>query len=288
VFVKAESLQRTGSFKFRGAYNRVSRLSSDERHKGVVAYSSGNHAQGVAAAARMTGCPAVIVMPADAPAAKLEATRALGAEVVVYDRFGQSREDIAADIAERSGAVVVRPFDDPWVIAGQGTVGLETLDQLRAAGAGADVLLCPASGGGLMAGVALAFEEWSPETALYTAEPAGFDDHARSLKAGRRVTNPAGSRSLCDALMAPEPGEITFAINQPRLSGGYVVSDEEALQAMAFAFRHLKLVVEPGGAAALAVLLSGRAELGGRTAVAVVSGGNVDPAVFVRALGVAS
>jgi threonine dehydratase len=285
VLVKAECLQRTGSFKFRGAYNRISRLTAEERGRGVVAFSSGNHAQGVAAAARLVGCPAVIVMPADAPATKIEATRGFGAEVVTYDRYSQSREAIAAALAAERGAIVVPPFDDPLVIAGQGTVGLEAAGQLQAAGSIADVVLCPASGGGLIAGVSLAFERLSPATRAYVVEPAGFDDHARSLAAGQRVSNPPGAHTLCDALMAPEPGEITFAVNRRTLTGGLAVTDDETLAAMAFAFRHLKIVLEPGGATALASLLSGRLPLKGRTALVVASGGNVDPAVFARAIG---
>ena len=284
VFVKAECLQRTGTFKFRGAYNRVSRLTDDERRRGVVAFSSGNHAQGVAAASKMAGCAATIVMPADAPALKIARTRGYGAEVVLYDRFNENREAIASKIASETGAVVVPPFDDPYVIAGQGTVGLEIAEQLLETGATADVLICPASGGGLMAGVALAFETLSPKTALYCAEPAGFDDHALSLKAGERVSLTPTTASLCDALMSPSPGAVTFPINQPRLAGAVDASDEEVLAAMAFAFEHLKLVIEPGGAAALAALLAGRIALNGRTAVIVASGGNVDPATFVRAL----
>ena len=284
VFVKAECLQRTGTFKFRGAYNRVSRLTDDERRRGVVAFSSGNHAQGVAAAAKMAGCAATIVMPADAPALKIARTRGYGAEVVLFDRFNENREAIASKIASETGAVVVPPFDDPYVIAGQGTVGLEIAEQLLETGATADVLICPASGGGLMAGVALAFETLSPKTALYCAEPAGFDDHALSLKAGERVSLTPTTASLCDALMSPSPGAVTFPINQPRLAGAVDASDEEVLAAMAFAFEHLKLVIEPGGAAALAALLAGRIALNGRTAVIVASGGNVDPATFVRAL----
>ena len=286
VFVKAEVLQRTGSFKFRGAYNRISRLTEQERKAGVVAYSSGNHAQGVATAAKLVGAPAVIVMPSDAPMLKIENTRALGAEVVLYDRATDSREEIAARVqAERGGAILVPPFEDRYVIAGQGTAGREIARQLELRGATADVLLCPTSGGGLTAGIALAMKTLSPATSLYGVEPAGFDDYARSLAAGRRVKNPSQSGSLCDALLTPEPGEMTFAINQPRLAGVLVVTDEDALAAVAFAFRHLKLVVEPGGAVALAALLSGKLELKGRTAVVVASGGNVDPAIFARALG---
>ncbi len=284
VWVKAEPLQRTGSFKFRGAYNRLSRLSQAERKAGVVAFSSGNHAQGVAAAAAMVGCPAVIVMPSDAPAIKVDATLAHGAQVVFYDRFTQSREAIGAAIAAERGAVLVPSFDDAHVIAGQGTVGLEVARQLQGLGVAADLLACPVSGGGLIAGVALAFEALSPFTRLYSVEPEGFDDHARSLRAGARVAGEPGARSLCDALLAPAPGGLTFAINGPRLAGGLVVSDAEALSAMAFAFRHLKLVVEPGGAVALAALLSHKLALGGRTAVVVASGGNVDPDLYARAI----
>jgi threonine dehydratase len=285
VFVKAECLQRTGSFKIRGAYNRLARLTEAERPKGVVAFSSGNHAQGVAAAAKMLGVPAVIVMPSDAPKMKVEATRALGGEVVLYDRFTQSREAIAARIGEERGAVVVPSFDDPFVIAGQGTVGLEVARQLQELGAAADVLVCPASGGGLMAGIALAFEQLSPATQLFTAEPAGYDDHRLSLEAGELIALKPAGPSLCDALLAPQPGELTFAINGRRLSGGYAVTDAEALAAMAFAFRHLKVVLEPGGAVALAAVLSGKAALDGRTALVVASGGNVDAEVYFEAVG---
>ncbi len=284
VFVKAEALQRTGSFKFRGAYNRISRLTPEERVRGVVAFSSGNHAQGVAAAAGLVGCPAVIVMPADAPASKIASTRRFGAEVVLYDRYTESREDIAAGIAAERGSVTVPPFDDQFVIAGQGTVGLEAARQLAEIDVEADVLLAPASGGGLIAGIALAFERLSPKTRIYTAEPAGFDDHARSLAAGTRQKNGSDGRSLCDALLAPQPGEITFQINGRLLAGGVSVTDEQALAAMAFAFRHLKVVIEPGGATALAALLSGALKLDGRTAVAVASGGNVEADIYARAL----
>lgn len=287
VFVKAECLQRTGSFKIRGAYNRLARLTEAERPRGVVAYSSGNHAQGVACAARLLGVPAVIVMPSDAPRMKVEATRALGGEVVLYDRFTESREAIAARIGEARGAVVVPSFDDPDVIAGQGTVGLEAARQLGDAGATADVLICPASGGGMMAGIALAFEALSPRTRLYTAEPAGYDDHRRSFEAGERIALKPPGPSLSDALLAPQPGELTFPINKRLVSGGFAATDEQALAAMAFAFRHLKIVLEPGGAVALAAVLSGQAGLDGRTALVVASGGNVDAEVYARALGTA-
>lgn len=286
VFVKAECLQVTGSFKIRGAYNRLSRLGDDERRRGVVAFSSGNHAQGVAASARRLGIPAVIVMPSDAPRMKIEATRGYGAEIVLYDRFTQSREEIAAKIAAERQAVVVPSFDDFHVIAGQGTAGLEAARQLSGLGETADVLVCPASGGGLIAGIGLAFAELSPGTGLYVAEPEGFDDHRLSLEAGRPVAVTPSRSSLCDALLASRPGELTFALNGPRLSGAHAVTDEEALAAMAFAFRHLKIVLEPGGAAALAAILAGKAALEGRTALVIASGGNVDEQVFSRALAI--
>jgi len=284
VWVKAEVLQRTGSFKFRGAYNRLCRLNADQKKRGVVAFSSGNHAQGVADAARELAMPALIVMPSDAPTIKREATIGYGAEVVLYDRFTESREAIAAQIAQDRGAVVVPAFDDFYVMAGQGTVGLEAAQQLHAMGQTADLLLCPASGGGLLGGIGLAFEALSPQTALYVVEPEGFTDHADSLAAGQPVTRVSNCASLCDALMAPRPGDLTFAINGPRLSGALAVSDDEVLSAMAFAFRHLKLVIEPGGAVALAALLSGKQDLAGRSALLIASGGNVDPRVFVQAL----
>ncbi len=284
VWIKAETLQRTGSFKFRGAYNRLCRLSDDERTRGVVAFSSGNHAQGVAHAAQILDMPAVIVMPTDAPAIKRDATIGYGAEVILYDRFTQSRESIAARLAAERGAVVVPAFDDFFVIAGQGTVGLEAVDQFEALGAAPDVLLCPASGGGLLAGIGLAFEARFPAAKLYVVEPEGFTDHADSLAAGHPVARAPGPASLCDALMSPRPGDLTFALNGPRLAGALSVTDDQVLAAMAFAFRHLKLVIEPGGAVGLAALLSGQLSLAGRTAVVIASGGNVDPETFEKAL----
>ena len=284
VYVKAECLQRTGSFKFRGAYNRLCRLTAEERVAGVVAFSSGNHGQGVAVAARRLKMPAVVVMPSDAPAMKIEATRAQGAEIVLYDRATGSREAIAARIAEERGAIVVPSFDDFHVIAGQGTVGLDAARQLARAGVQADALLCPASGGGLMAGINLALGALSPRTATYTVEPEGYEDHRLSLEAGVRTSIQPTQPSLCDALLSPQPGELTFAINQRRLKGALAVSDAEALAAMAFAFRHLKLVLEPGGAVALAAALSGRLDLKGQIVVVVASGGNVDAEVFSRAI----
>lgn len=278
VLLKAETLQVAGAFKFRGAYNRISRLSDDEKARGVVAYSSGNHAQGVAAAARAVGTRALIVMPSDSPAVKVAGVRAFGGEVRLYDRWTESREAIGAAIAAERGSVLVPPFDDPFVIEGQGTVGLEILEQ---AGAPIDRLLCGASGGGLIAGINLVMAEQSPETEVVVVEPEAFDDTGRSLEAGRRVGHPQGAPSICDALMSPMPGELTFPINR-RSAGAVTVSDAEVAEAMRFAFGQLKLVVEPGGAVSLAALLSGKVEAKGRTTAVVLSGGNVDPGLFAE------
>lgn len=276
VLMKAETLQCAGAFKFRGAYNRISRLSEAEKTRGVVAFSSGNHAQGVAAAAKLVGTPAIIVMPSDSPAVKVEGVRGFGGEVRFYDRWKESREAIGAEIAAERGSVLVPPFDDPFIIEGQGTTALELLDQADTA---IDQLLCGASGGGLMAGINLVMAERSPQTDVFVVEPEAFDDTARSLAAGERVGHPQGTPSICDALMAPMPGELTFPINR-RCAGAITVSDAEVAEAVAFAFRHLKLVVEPGGAVSLAALLAGRIETRGRTTAIVLSGGNVDPGLF--------
>jgi threonine dehydratase len=284
VLIKAEVLQRTGSFKFRGAYNLISRLSDEDRARGVVAYSSGNHAQAVAAVAELLGAPATIVMPGDAPRLKIEATRSYGAEVVLYDRYGESREEIAAALVAKSGATLVPPFDHPMIIAGQGTVGLEIGEDAAARGTAPDIVLVPCSGGGLVAGIALAIKHRFPGAAIHSVEPDGFDDTARSLRSGQREHAPAGARSICDALLAPTPGELTYPINRSLLAEGLSVSDTMARAAMAFAFRHLKLVVEPGGAVALAALLGARVNCAGKTVVVVCSGGNVDPDTYSRAL----
>jgi len=282
VFLKAETLQRTGSFKFRGAYNKLAALAAEQRTGGVVAFSSGNHAQGVAAAARLLGMPCVIVMPRDAPRAKRERTAAFGAEVVLYDRAHDDREAIASDIAARRGAVLVPPYDDALIIAGQGTAGREIVEDLGALGLKPDVVVATASGGGLIAGIALAVRARVPTAALYTAEPQGFDDHARSFRSGRREQNSAITGTICDALMARMPGKLTFAINQSLVGAGVVVSDEEVAAAVGFAFSELKLVVEPGGAVGLAALMTGKVDVEGKVAVAVLSGGNVDPEMFFR------
>ena len=280
LLLKAEPLQRTGSFKFRGAYNTIAQLTAEA----VVAYSSGNHAQGVACAAQLLGVAATIVMPADAPAIKLANTRAFGATVQLYDRERESREAIGAEIAERTGAALIKPYDDPRIIAGQGTVGLEIAAQASAIGATPDLALIPCGGGGLIAGCSLALHAAFPDIAIHACEPAGFDDTARSLAAGKRVANAPGTSSICDALLLPTPGELTFRVNRKHLAGGVVVTDDEVRTAMALAFRDLKLVVEPGGAVALAAALTGKVALQGRTVIVVLSGGNVDPAVYVDAL----
>jgi threonine dehydratase len=281
LLLKAEPLQHTGSFKFRGAYNAISQSTTPA----VVAYSSGNHAQGVARAARLLGRQATIVMPADAPAIKIENTRADGAEVRLYDRQRESREAIGAAISAEAGAALVRPYDDPHIIAGQGTVGLELAEQARAVGAIPDAALIPCGGGGLIAGCSLALTELCPDIEIFAVEPADFDDTGRSLAAGTRLSNLAGGRSICDALLAPCPGELTFALNRHLLAGGLVASDAAVTRAIGFAFRHLKLVVEPGGAVGLAALLGGAFDARGRTVAIVLSGGNVDPAAFAQALG---
>lgn len=281
VLIKAECLQRTGSFKLRGAYNRLAALPEAERARGVVAFSSGNHAQGVAEAARLFGVPAAIVMPADAPKSKAAGVTARGARIVTHDRDTEDREAIAAKIAAETGAHLTPSYDHPDVIAGQGTTGLEIAED---APEPFDALVCPVSGGGLMAGIGLAFETLSPATRLYTAEPAGFDDTRRSLLAGAVRANVSMSGSICDALMARRPGALTFPINKRLLSGGVAVSDAEALAAMAFAFRHLKLVLEPGGAAALAAVLLGKLDFRGARVCVVATGGNVDAGLFARAL----
>src|SRR5450631_1677358 len=282
VFLKPEMLQRTGSFKFRGAFNRMSSIPQAARGGGVVAFSSGNHAQGVAAAAQILNMPATIVMPRDAPLTKRERTKAFGAEVVLYDRDREDREVIARGIAEKHGATMVRPYDDPLVIAGQGTVGREIAEDLAALGIVPDIVVAPASGGGLVAGVATAIKARYPQAVLMSAEPEAFDDHARSLRSGQREPHGGQGRTICDALMASIPGELTFAINSRLLTEGLVASDAEVAEAVGFAFRELKLVVEPGGAVGLAALLAGRIDGRGKNVVIVLSGGNVDADLFAK------
>lgn len=282
IFVKAECLQVTGSFKARGGWSAVSALPPEARARGVIAFSSGNHAQGVAHAAAQHGAPCIILMPADAPEVKIANTRAYGSEVVLYDRATEDRDAIGARLAAERGLTLVKPYDDPQVIAGQGTVGLELAGQAAEAGVTeAPVLVC-CGGGGLASGIALALEARAPGLRVRTAEPAGFDDMARSLASGRRERNAALGGSICDAILTPSPGELTLPILR-RLGGpGEVVTDDQALRAVALAFSHLRLVMEPGGAAALAAALFDK-DLPD-TVIAVATGGNVDPEVFARAL----
>lgn len=281
VLVKPECLQHTGSFKFRGAWSAISALAPEARDHGVIAFSSGNHAQGIAAAARGHGISAVIVMPEDAPQLKIANTRALGAEVILYDRATGDRDAIGDQLAQERGLTLVKPFDDPQVIAGQGTIGLEI-----AADAGidkAEVLVC-CGGGGLTSGIALALEEQAPGMTTRPVEPEFFDDVTRSLASGKIERNERLSGSLCDAIITPQPGNITFPIMQRLCGAGLVVTEEEALRAMVLAWLRLKIVVEPGGAVALAAALFHPDEIEGDTVIAIASGGNVDPAVFQSAM----
>ncbi|WP_158744731.1 threonine/serine dehydratase [Acidisphaera sp. L21] len=284
VLVKPEPLQRTGSFKFRGATNATLKLTDAQRAAGIVTHSSGNHGQAVACAAASVGARATIFMPADAPAIKVESTRRWGAEIVHYDRARDNREALSAAYVERTGASLIPPYDHSDVMAGQGTLALELADDAKAAGLSLDALLVCTGGGGLIGGCALAMSGASPKTKVLAVEPEGWDDTGRSLREGHRVSNEPGGSMLCDALLAMTPGELTFAVNQTHLAGGLAVSDADVFAAMAFAFIHLKVVVEPGGAVALAALLSGKFDAKGQVVGIVISGGNVDPAVFGRAL----
>jgi threonine dehydratase len=282
VFLKAETLQRIGAFKFRGAYNKLSSIPADKRAAGVVAYSSGNHAQGVAAAAKIFNMRALMVMPKDAPRSKRERTAALGAQIVLYDRDTENREEIGRKLAQERGATLVPPYDDRFVIAGQGTVGIEIVEDLASLGLQADVITAGISGGGLTSGITLAVKERSPKTQIVTTEPEGFDDTARSLRSGKHERNTKISGTICDALMAPTPGDLTFPILHGAGSRGVAVSDAEVGAAIAYAFHELKLVVEPGGAVGLAALLTGKIDAKGKVAVAVLSGGNIDADLFAK------
>ncbi len=284
VFIKPECLQHTGSFKFRGAYNTISGLDPDVRAKGVIAFSSGNHAQGVALAAKMHGVPSVIIMPIDAPQLKIENTKALGAEVVLFNRDTEDRDEIGASLSAERDLTLVKPFDNPNVIAGQGTMGLEIAQDANALGIkDADVLVC-CGGGGLTSGIALACEADAPTLRVRPVEPAGFDDVARSLQSGNIENNSQTSGNICDAIITPQAGDLTFPIMHRLCGAGLAVTEDECLQAMAQAFLRLKIVAEPGGAAALAAALYHGDDLAGDAVIVTVSGGNVDPAMFTRAL----
>lgn len=288
VLVKAECLQHTGSFKFRGGWSAVSALTPAQRKNGVIAFSSGNHAQGVALAAKRHDCPAVIVMPKDAPAMKIANTRAYGADVVLYDRDNESREDIGAALAKERDLTLIRPYDEELVVAGQGTCGLEIAEQAAEMGVeNAEVLVC-CGGGGLTSGIALALAERAKTMQVRPCEPEGFDDVARSLASGRVQTNAQSSGSICDAIVTPAPGKLTFPIMQDLCGSGLVVSDDECLRAVALAFARLKIVIEPGGAAALAAALFRGDQIDTDTVIVVATGGNVDPQMFTKAIGTLS
>jgi threonine dehydratase len=277
VFVKAENLQRGGAFKMRGATNAIAALAPEVRKRGVIAFSSGNHAIAVSTAAKLFGVSAVIVMPSDAPKIKLETTRSLGAEVVTYDRVKESREEIGAKLSGDRGLAMIKPFDDPFVIAGQGTAGLEVGEEI-----GPDIVFVPASGGGLSTGTALAL----PKARIFAVEPEAHNDIQRTLEAGSIQRNAPGIRSICDGLLTEQMGELTYPIAKARFERVVPVSDEAVLHAMKFAFRHLKLVLEPSGAASLAALLEGGVDVSGQTVAIIASGGNVDAETFARALAV--
>ena len=284
VLIKAESLQRTGSFKLRGATNALLLLTPAQRSRGVVTFSSGNHGQAIACAAAALGMRAMIVTPADAPAIKRDATARWGAKIISYNRKTEDREAIGHAIVKKTSACLIPPYDHPDVIAGQGTLGLELAEDAKAAGLTLDSLLVCTGGGGLIAGCALALEAISPATRIFAVEPAGSDDTARSLAAGERLANDGSGSGLCDSLLSPMPGVLTFEINQSRLAGALIVTDDEVLRAMAWALIHLKLVVEPGGAVALAAVLAKKVHLSGSVTGIVLSGGNADPATLSRAL----
>ncbi len=285
LLIKAENLQKTGSFKIRGASSRISALSDVERGRGVVAFSSGNHAQGVALAAKYFGVAATIVMPEDAPKAKIEGTRSHGADVVLYDRVRESREEIAQNIAAETGAILVPPFEDPFIIAGQGSCGLEIAEQAKAMQAELDLFVTPTSGGGLASGCGIALKALSPATTLMVAEPEDFDDMKRSLETGERCQIEAGVQSICDALLLPTPGEKAFSIIKGLGFSGLAVSDADVRSAMGVAFRDYKIVVEPGGAVALAAILSGKVDVRGKTVCVITTGGNVDAKTFAEIIG---
>ncbi|MFD2207098.1 threonine ammonia-lyase [Kiloniella antarctica] len=284
IFLKSEVQQHTGSFKFRGAYNFICRLNSQQKKQGLISYSSGNHAQGVAYAAKLLGVKATIIMPSDAPVIKINNTRGFGAEVILYDRFNEDREVIGNQIIAKTNAILIPPYDHPYIIGGQGTCGLEIIEQVKEHGIQLDAAVICCGGGGLTSGSALAIKKLSPQTKVYSAEPKGFDDTARSISTGRRESVSPEARSICDAVLTPTPGEITFAINRELIEKGLVVSDDEVRRAVSFAFNTLKLVVEPGGAVALAAIIYQRIKTRKKAIALTLSGGNVDPSRFIECL----
>ncbi|OUR75688.1 hypothetical protein A9Q83_16950 [Alphaproteobacteria bacterium 46_93_T64] len=284
LFLKCEMLQKTGSFKFRGAYNAISKLTSPQKEKGVFAYSSGNHAQGIALAAKMMGVKATILMPEDTPEIKVANTKGYGATVLSYDRYKGSREEIGDRITAEQQLTLIKPYDNVDVISGQGTVGLEIIAQLAELHLKADCIAAPCGGGGLLSGISLAVATDCPTTQLFAAEPENFDDATRSLAAGERVANTGNHKSICDAIMTPTPGEITFPILKEKRATGLVVSEKEVTEAIRTAFNYFKVVIEPGGAVALAAYLSGKTDIKDKIVVAVASGGNIDPTLFSKLL----
>lgn len=285
VLMKAETLQHGGSFKFRGAFNRLSLLTDEERRRGVLAWSSGNHAQGVARAARLFGAPATILMPKDAPALKVAQVRAYGGEIVFFDRYTEDREAIGRAIATERGLALAPSYDHVDVIEGQGTLALEAVEQARAAGAEFDAFIVCCGGGGMTSGCATILEEISPNTEVLIAEPAGFDETWASIRAGKKLRADVARKTICDALATPTPGDITFAIMQRLVRGGLTLTDDEVAETIAWAFKYLKLVIEPGGAAALAAVYHRKIETKGRTIGLTLSGGNIDPSLFATILG---
>ena len=284
VLIKFEGAQHTGSFKFRGAFNRISTIDPSQKEAGVIAWSSGNHAQGIAAAASMNGIQATIVMPSDAPKIKVNNTRALGADIIFYDRYTESREEIAMALVKERGAILVPSYDDPFIIAGQGTVGLEIAQQAEEVGATIGAVIAPCGGGGLISGTATAIKEKCPGAKVYSAEPEGFDSTGRSLASDTPAGNDPKARSICDALQSPYPGTMTLPINKEKLAGGLAVSDDEVRAAVRFAFEKLKLVAEPGGSAGLAAALAGKIPDHDRALAIVISGANVDPELYCEIL----
>jgi len=284
ILIKPEMLQTTGSFKYRGALNRILQFTEAQRKSGIVAWSSGNHALALSYAAQRQGVAATILMPQEAPRTKIEGARANGATVRLYDKTKETREEIGAEIAARTGAVIIPPYDDPDIILGQGTIGLEMVEQASELGFTLDNVLASCSGGGLISGVAIAVRGASAQTKVYSVEPAGFDDMARSLAAGSPQKNAPDAKSICDALLVPTPGLYTLPICTRLLEGGLAVTDAEVIEAIRFAYSELKLVVEPGGAAPLAAILSGKLDVSGKTTAILLSGGNVDADKFAAYL----